>query len=152
MNTSLQRITLVRRIVLLVTAATGTFVGAWAAGFPQSFYDSFPGFGFMWISIDGPFNEHLIRDVGALYLAIAAIALYAVFARNRAATRATGIAWVVFGVPHLTYHLLHLEGLSAADVIGNVVSLGASLLLGVALLVIAHLEDSASHAGATLTT
>ena len=134
----------------MATALTGTLVGAWAAVIPQSFYDSFPGFGLMWISIDGPFNEHLIRDVGALYLAIGAIALYAVFAKNLAATRATGIAWVVFGVPHLTYHLLHLEGLSVADVVGNVVGLGGSLLLGVALLVIANVEERPSYAGATL--
>lgn len=144
-------ITSLRRIVLVVTALTGLFVGAWAAALPQSFYDSFPGFGFMWISIDGPFNEHLIRDVGSLYLAISAIAIYAVVARGLAATRATGIAWVVFGVPHLTYHLLHLDGLSIADVIGNIVGLGSSLLLGVALLVIAHLEERASRAPTTLT-
>src|SRR5690606_22522979 len=67
------------RIVLALTAAVGTYVGIWAAAFPRSFYDSFPGFGFMWISVDGPYNEHLIRDVGALYLAIAAIAVVAFF-------------------------------------------------------------------------
>ena len=89
----------------------------------------------MWISIDGPYNEHLIRDVGALYLAVAAATIYAIFAHGLAATRAVGIAWTVFGIPHLAYHLHHLEGLAVIDVVGNVVSLGGSVLLGVLLLV-----------------
>ena len=144
-------ITFARRIVLALTALTGLFVGLWAAALPQSFYDSFPGFGFMWVSIDGPFNEHLIRDVGSLYLAIAAVAIYAAFAKGLAATRAAGIAWVVFGVPHLTYHVLHFEGMAVADVVGNIIGLGGSLLLGVALLVLAHLEERRSPVGGTLT-
>jgi hypothetical protein len=125
---------LFHRIVLAITAAVGAYVGVWAAAFPQSFYDSFPGFGFMWIAVDGPYNEHLIRDVGALYLAIAAIALYAFFARSLAATRSVGIAWTVFGVPHLAYHLHHLSELAPIDAIGNVITLGGSLLLGILLL------------------
>jgi len=123
-----------RRTVLAITAAMGLFVGVWAAGFPQGFYDAFPGLGLMWISVDGPFNEHLIRDVGALYLAIASASIYAIFARSLAATRAVGIAWTVFGAPHLAYHLAHLEGLAPIDIVGNVVSLGGSLLLGILLL------------------
>ena len=126
--------TLTRRIVLTVTAALGLYVGVWAAAFPQGFYDAFPGFGLMWVSVDGPYNEHLIRDVGGLYLAVAAATVYAIFSRSLAPTRAVGIAWTVFGIPHLAYHLHHLEGLSAIDVIGNVISLGGSVLLGLALL------------------
>ena len=124
-----------RRVVLAISAALGLFVGVWAAGFPALFYSSFPGLGLMWISVDGPYNEHLIRDVGALYLAVAAATIYAIFAHGLAATRAVGIAWTVFGIPHLAYHLHHLEGLAVIDVVGNVVSLGGSVLLGVLLLV-----------------
>ena len=124
-----------RKIVLALTAAVGIFVGVWAAGFPRGFYDSFPGFGFMWIAVDGPFNEHLIRDVGALYLAIAAAAVYAFFSSQLAATRVVGVAWTVFGIPHLAYHLSHLHELAPIDAIGNVFSLGGSLLLGVLLLI-----------------
>ena len=120
--------------MLAISAVLGLFVGVWAAGFPALFYSSFPGLGLMWISVDGPYNEHLIRDVGALYLAVAAATIYAIFAQGLAATRAVGIAWTVFGIPHLAYHLHHLEGLAAIDVVGNVVSLGGSVLLGVLLL------------------
>ena len=47
---------------------------------------------------------------------------------------ATSLAWTVFGVPHLGYHLGHLQGLEMIDAVGNVVSLGGSLLLGILLL------------------
>ena len=31
----------------------------------------------MWVAVDGPFNEHLVRDVGALNLALAFVAAMA---------------------------------------------------------------------------
>lgn len=124
----------IRRIILGVTAALGVFVGAWAAFWPASFYDAFPGLGRIWIAIDGPFNEHLIRDVGALYLALAGASVAAIFSRRPDAARVVGVAWTVFGIPHLAYHLAHLESLEPIDVVGNVVSLGGSLVLGIVLM------------------
>jgi hypothetical protein len=124
-----------RRIVLAATALVGLFVGSWAAFSPVSFYDAFPGFGRIWISIDGPFNEHLIRDVGALYLALAGASIAAIFSRSPDAARVVGVAWTIFGIPHLGYHLAHLQHLSPLDVAGTIVSLGGSLALGIALLV-----------------
>jgi hypothetical protein len=121
-----------RRILLAATAILGAYVGIWAAFFLESFYDAFPGFGLTWISADGPFNEHLIRDVGGLYLGLAAASAAAIFARTAAPGRVVGLGWAVFGAIHYGYHLLHLEG-SAVDVVGNVVSLGISLALGVLL-------------------
>jgi hypothetical protein len=124
----------IRRIILWATAALGAFVGVWAAGFPHSFYDSFPGLGFVWIAVDGPFNEHLIRDVGSLYLALAAASVAATFSRTPDAGRVVGVAWAVFGIPHLVYHAAHFAHMAPADVIGNIVSLGASLVLGIVLM------------------
>lgn len=54
-------------VVLALTAAT---VGVWAAGFPRSFHADFPLPGRGWIAGLGPYHEHLIRDVGGLYLAL----------------------------------------------------------------------------------
>jgi hypothetical protein len=124
----------IRRVILWVTAALGGFVGVWAAGFPPSFYDSFPGLGFVWIAVDGPFNEHLIRDVGSLYLALAAASIAATFSRTADAGRVVGVAWAVFGIPHFVYHAAHFASMAPIDVIGNVVSLGASLVLGIVLM------------------
>lgn len=122
-----------RRIVLSITAALGLFVGVWAAAFPHGFYSSFPGLGLIWVAVDGPFNEHLIRDVGGLYLAISAATVWAIFSREHSATRAVGIAWVVFGVLHFSYHASHLHGMSPANAVGELIGLGTSLVLGVML-------------------
>ena len=123
-----------RRIILWVTAAIGLFVGLWAAAWPDSFYTSFPGLGRVWIAVDGPFNEHLIRDVGSLYLALAAASIAATFSRTPDAGRVVGVAWAVFGIPHFVYHASQFAEMAPIDVIGNAVSLGASLLLGVVLM------------------
>jgi hypothetical protein len=123
-----------RRLVLLVSAALGLTVGLWAVVGPRAFYDSFPGFGRTWIADDGPFNEHLIRDVGALYLGLTAASVAVLAIRRATALPVVGVAWTVFGVLHVAYHVTHLAGLSVADAVGNVVSLTVTLLLAVVLL------------------
>jgi hypothetical protein len=122
-----------RRTLLVITAILAAYVGIWAEVFPRSFYDAFPGFGLTWISEDGPFNEHLVRDVGGLYLGLGAATVAAIFSRSATPGRVVGLAWSLFGILHFGYHLLHLEG-TIVDRVGNVVSLGLSLLLGILLL------------------
>lgn len=122
-----------RRVILVLIATLAAYVGLWAAAFPRSFYDSFPGAGLTWISTDGPFNEHLIRDVGALYLGFAAASIAAAVSHAAAAGRVVGIGWTLFCAIHLAYHLVHLDG-SLLDRIGNVIGLGVSLALGILLL------------------
>ena len=55
---------------LLLVAATTLGAGLWALPFPRSFYCYFPFPGWDWISTRGPYNEHLVRDYGALNLAL----------------------------------------------------------------------------------
>lgn len=123
----------IRRVLLAVTVLIGGYVGLWAEFFPNAFYASFPGFGLHWIDIDGAFNEHLIRDVGSLYLALGAGSLAAIISRSAMPGQVVGVAWSVFGVLHFGYHALNPEG-SAVDIVGSVVSLGISALLGIVLL------------------
>lgn len=119
-------------------------LGAWAVVAPRSFYDSFPGLGRSWVSADGPYNEHLIRDVGALNLALAVLLVAAFLVLSRELVTIASIAALAWGVPHLLYHAFNTEFLSASD---NVFSLGG-LALGSAfplgLLYLApRLDDSA---------
>lgn len=122
-------------LALAFSAALGVLVGGWAYFAPQGFYDSFPGALGSWVSVDGPFNEHLIRDVGAMYLALAAASIGGLLWRSTVGFRVLGIAWTVFGVLHFLYHALHLEHMSLESAIGEMVALGVSLLLGVVLLI-----------------
>lgn len=124
--------TLLRRVVLAVTVLIGGYVGVWAGFFPNAFYTSFPGFGLHWINVDGAFNEHLIRDVGSLYLALALGSAAAIISRSAAPGRVIGLAWAVFGILHFGYHIQHLHG-SGVDITGNIVSLGVSALAGIIL-------------------
>ena len=81
------------RVAFGYLALSSLQIGAWALFAPRSFYDGFPGAGRSWVSVDGPYNEHLVRDVGALNLAIAVllVALPSYRAR-RAKARAEGVA------------------------------------------------------------
>jgi len=103
------------RIALAILALVGIQVGLWAAFAPRSFYDDFPGSGRVWVAVDGPYNEHLVRDVGALNLALAVVAVVAFVTLSRAAVIAAGGAWLAYGVPHLVYHLRHTDTLDGSD-------------------------------------
>lgn len=118
--------------MLAITVLIGLYVGLWAQVSPSEFYTSFPGFGLHWIDVDGPYNEHLVRDVGSFYLGLAAASIVAIVHRSALPGRVAGVAWAVFGVLHYGYHLLHLEG-TAVDIIGNIVSLGISAAAGIVL-------------------
>jgi hypothetical protein len=123
-----------RSVLLALLALSGLYVGIWATGWPHGFYDAFPGLHRVWVGVDGPYNEHLVRDVGGLYLGLGVASVVALGTRERRSALVLGVAWTVFGVPHLIYHLGHLDGFGTGDKVGNVVALGAALLLAVALL------------------
>lgn len=123
-----------RRIALVVIAVGGAFVGVWALAAPRSFYDDFPGAGRVWVAVDGPYNEHLVRDVGGLNLALAFVAGLALVTGSVLVARAAGGAQLVFGVSHLAYHALHLDPFDAGDVIALLVSLTIAALAGLVAL------------------
>ena len=67
-----------QRIVIGVLLLIALVTGLWAAVAPRSFYDSFPGSGLHWVSTDGPYNRHLVSDVGSMYLALAVVTVAAI--------------------------------------------------------------------------
>jgi len=123
------------RAALAALAVSGLVVGLWAAFAPRSFYDDFPGGGRSWVAPDGPYNEHLVRDVGALNLALTAAVIVALVALSRAAVIGAALAWLVYSVPHFVYHLRHLGIYDTSDKVGNVVALGLACVLPVIILV-----------------
>ena len=123
------------QLSLWFLVVSGIMVGAWAQFFPQAFYDSFPGLGLSWVSVDGPFNEHLVRDVGGLYLATTVVTLLAALMKTRELILASALAWLVSQVPHFTYHMIHLHVYSSmVDTIGNVNTLAMLVLVPAYLL------------------
>lgn len=123
------------RIGLWALALPAVVVGTWAGFAPRSFYADFPGFGRSWIAPDGPFNEHLVRDVGALNLALAIVTIAAALTLGPALVRAVLVAWLVEGVFHVVYHARHLDPFASADQVAITLSLVVVPILAVGLLV-----------------
>jgi hypothetical protein len=123
------------RAMLVALAVVGVVTGLWAAFAPRGFYDDFPGGGRSWVSADGPYNEHLVRDFGALSLALAAVTIVALVTLARPAVVAAALAWLVFGVLHLVYHARHLDVYDTGDKVGTMAALAVGVALPLVVLV-----------------
>jgi hypothetical protein len=117
------------RVVLAFLALSSIVIGVWAGFFPRSFYDSFPGLGRHWVRVDGPYNQHLVRDVGTLNLALAIVAAVAAWRLTTVLVRVAAIALLVNGLPHFIYHLSHLSPYGSSDKLAMVVTLGLGVVL-----------------------
>jgi hypothetical protein len=126
----------VMRIGLAILAVPAFIVGVWAAFAPRGFYDDFPGVGRMWIAPDGPYNQHLVRDVGELNLALVVITVIAAVTLTPILVRAVLAGWIVYSVPHLVYHLRNMTPFSTDDQISIAASLALVPILAIVLLVI----------------
>jgi hypothetical protein len=133
------------RVGLLLVAATPLVGGLWALLFPRAFYDDFPLPGRDWVSTLGPFNEHLVRDYGALNLALAVLLVSAAIFLELRLARVALISWLVFAAPHFVFHLgqtHHFTAGSSAEQLGG---LGLLVLLPLVLLFIAARRECRSN-------
>ena len=121
------------RIALGYLTVVSLQIGLWALLAPQSFYDGFPGLGRAWVSVDGPYNEHLIRDVGALNLALAVLLVAAAVTLTRSLIVTAALAAMAWGLPHLIYHLFNTDGLSGSDLVASLGGLALFAALPIAL-------------------
>jgi hypothetical protein len=123
-----------KRVVAGLLAVLSAVLGVWAGGFPLSFYQDFPFPGWHWVSLLGPYNEHLLRDFGATMLALLVFTVWVWRRPTVEKLRITGSAWLVFSAVHFLYHLLHLGVFTTVHRVGNVVALALILVLPVLLL------------------
>lgn len=125
------------RIALGYLTLSALLVGVWAAAAPHSFFASFPGLGLRWVASDGPFNEHLVRDVGELNLALAALTLIAAVRPTRVLATTAAVAWLVDAVPHFLYHALNLQAVPSGQEALELVSLAVPIGLAALVIVLA---------------
>jgi hypothetical protein len=131
------------RIALGYLALSTGIVGVWATSAPRSFYDDFPGLGQVWIAVDGPYNEHLVRDVGTLSLALTVITVLAMFRPHRALVRIVAVGALVNSVPHFAYHVLTSpDGLSGPERTASLVALASLVAVPVYLIVLTLGKES----------
>ncbi|BAN02967.1 hypothetical protein [Ilumatobacter coccineus] len=141
-----------KRIALGYLAVVTGQIGLWALLAPRSFYDDFPGLGRAWVSVDGPYNEHLVRDVGALNLAILAVFVIAWLRLDRNSVTLAGVVALVWGVPHASYHVVNTDGLGSGDLVASLLGLGLFALLGAGLLWAARRSDEPTADAVAATT
>jgi hypothetical protein len=111
-------------------------IGAWALVAPRSWFDEFPGGGMSWVSALPPFNEHLVRDFGSLYLGLGLLVLWSALLLERRLVQAACGVLLVFSVPHFIYHLTELDALPTGENVANMTTLGLSVVVPVVLLVL----------------
>jgi hypothetical protein len=130
------------QVALSLLFATALLIGLTATVLPETFYEDFP-FLASWVSLLPPYNEHLVTDVGGLYLGFAVLFGWAAWTLERALIRPLCIAWLLTASLHLIFHAGHLDGFSVADAIAELASL--ALLVGAPLLALWETRDSQSR-------
>ncbi len=122
------------RAGLLLLASAPLVVEVWALLVPRSFYDDFPLPGRDWVSTLGPYNEHLVRDYGALNLALAVLLVATAVLLERRLVRVTLVTWLVFATPHFVFHLGQTHHFSLGSNLEQLVGLGLLVVLPLFLL------------------
>ena len=136
--------TSIARSIAWALAASAAYAGFWAMAWPHSFFTSFPGLGQAWVAPLGPFNEHLVRDVGGLYVALVVFSGWAAAKGDTSALRALGWAWLAFGLPHLAFHATHRHGFSSVEWAASLTPLTFSALAAAILVLLrSHRSDTA---------
>lgn len=118
------------RLALAFECLAAAAVGVPALLAPAGFYRSFP-LGMGWVEALPPYNEHLVRDVGGLYVGFAVLFGWAAATLDRALVAPVCVAWCVFAAAHLAFHVAHASG--APEVALQVGSLAAVLALAAAI-------------------
>ena len=116
------------RAALAVLGVIQLVDGLYALLAPRSFYDDFP-LGHHWVSALPAYNEHLVRDVGSLFIATAVVLLWAARTMDRRLVIVACVSFLCFSVPHAIYHYFNLGPYDTSDAVGNVVTLAATVLI-----------------------
>jgi hypothetical protein len=117
----------IARVALLVLTGYCLFIGLTAVAIPHVFYDDFP-FLAHWVERLPPYNEHLVTDVGGLYVGFAVVLGLAAWRPRRDLVVAACAGFLTMAVPHLAFHATHLSGFGTGGAIAELGAL-ASLLV-----------------------
>lgn len=122
------------RAGLLILAAGQGLPGMAALLLPLRFFEDFPLPGLRWVAVFPPYNEHLVRDFGALAFALSVVLLCAARAPEPLLVRAASLGVLAFTVPHLLFHLSHTGPFGAADIAMQVITLVLPVAVSAVLL------------------
>jgi hypothetical protein len=126
------------RIGMWFTAFVELAIGFVATVTPLAFYDYVP-----WVNLAPPFSEHLMRDYGAMNLALGLVTAVAAVTMDRRTVRTALAAYLVFAILHLLFHVTHHHHYPAAQAVGETTALTFAMLLPVTLLAMTWLQRRA---------
>jgi hypothetical protein len=127
-------------IALIVLDGT---VGAWQYFFPRSSYTDFPT-----VSLDPPYSQHLVSDIGGLNLALVTVLAFAAVTLEHRLVMAALTGFAVYAVTHFLFHVLHTGQFSLGDAIGVGTGLGLEAVLTLALMVLARTSNRSARSAA----
>lgn len=122
---------------LVVLALVQGSLAVWALLAPRGFYDSFPGAGRSWVAPHGPYDEHLVRDVGSLSLALVVVLVVAAASLDRRLVATAAGAFLAWSLPHFAFHLTADDVLPAVDQAGSWIGQGLTIAIAAGLLIAA---------------
>ena len=130
--------------LLFLTASTlgGSL---WALPFPRSFYDDFPAPGWGWVSTLGPYNEHLVRDYGAMNLALGVLLVSAALSPERRLAQVALLTYLAFAAPHFLFHATQIHHFSLFHNALQLSTLGFLVLLPAVLLALTRKNPESVH-------
>ena len=118
-------------------ALSALSIGLPAAFAPETFYTDFPFYTSL-VSLLPPYNEHLVTDVGGLYLGFGVMFGWALFQPSRQLVVPLCGGWIVAQALHFAFHVSHLTGFTTSQAAGQTIGLG--LYIVIALIPIALLR------------
>lgn len=118
------------RICLGALGLSALSIGIPAAFAPETFYTDFPFYTAL-VKLLPPYNEHLITDVGGLYLGFAVLFIWALVKPSRQLIVPVCAAWTVAQALHFAFHIGHLTGFTTTDAVGQTIGLGLYILIAV---------------------
>jgi len=124
------RLTVLRAGVGLLTFVE-VVAGLVATLAPRVFYDYVP-----WVDLIPPYSEHLMRDYGAMNLALALVFVVTAITMERRMVQIALGAYLLFAIPHLIFHLTHLEHFTMAAAVWQTIVLTVAVLLPFGLLIL----------------
>jgi hypothetical protein len=135
------------RAALLVLCGYCLFIGFTALAIPHVFYDDFP-FLAHWVERLPPYNEHLVTDVGGLYVGFAVVIGLAAWRLERNLLVAACAGFLTVSVPHLLFHVTHMSGLGRIEGAAEIAGLTSLLVPPVVALWASGRDADAAASGA----
>jgi hypothetical protein len=122
--------------LLVVLGAPQAAIGLWALLAPHSFWADFGLGGKGWVETLGAYDEHLVRDVGTLFLGLGVLLIVAAIRGQRSLSAVAAVVWLIYALPHTLWHYFNLGPYSTRDAVANIIVLGWQVAAGIALLVL----------------